>query len=324
MVIPAVSGIFAPSTAEDYAGPGEGEVTVLIESGATGSSIGDTLAEAGVVASSAAFYEAVVATVPEPVFQPGTYLLAEKMSARAALERLQDPTSRIEDTVTIPEGTTVSGVLPLLADATDVPLADLEAAAADHTSFGLPAEAPRLEGYLFPATYTFQPDTSARDMLQRLVDRQFQALDEAGVPEADRHRVLTLASIVQKEARYDDDFYKAARVFVNRLDQGMALQSDATVSYGVSSTGRVSTTDAERADPNPYNTYVYPGLPVGPISNPGDLAIKAAMNPAEGPWLYFVTVNTLTGETKFSETFAQHEAAVAEWMQFMRDNPGNG
>jgi UPF0755 protein len=322
-VVPAVQGIFAPKEAEDYTGTGEGEVLVVVSSGDTGTSIAKMLESEGVVKSSEAFYAAVVARSPEPVFHPGTYSVAKKMSAAAALDRLLDAKSRVQDTVVIPEGTTVSGIVTLIAESTEIPLADLEAAAADFRSYGLPADAPSLEGYLFPATYQFEPGTTAHDALQLLVTRQFQALDEAGVPEADRNRVLTLASVIQKEARYEEDFYKVSRVFTNRLEQGMPLQSDATVAYGASSTGRVSTTDAERADPNPYNTYVHQGLPVGPISNPGDVAIKAAMAPADGPWLFFVTVNTLTGETKFSETFAEHEAAVEEWKQFMRDNPGN-
>jgi UPF0755 protein len=298
-------------------------VLVVVSSGDTGTSIAEMLEAEGVVKSSAAFYEAVVAQSPEPVFQPGTYSVAKKMSAAAALERMLDPASRVQDTVVIPEGTTVAGILALIAESTEIPPADLEAAAADFRSYGLPAEAPSLEGYLFPATYQFEPGTTARDAIQLLVNRQFQALDGAGVAAADRHRVLTLASVIQREARYEEDFYKVSRVFLNRLEIGMPLQSDATVAYGVGLTGRTSTTDAERADPNPYNTYVHPGLPVGPIASPGDLAIKAALAPADGPWLYFVTVNTLTGETKFSETLGQHEAAVEEWKRFMRDNPGN-
>jgi UPF0755 protein len=322
-VVPAVQGIFAPEKVEDYTGSGEGEVLVVVSSGDTGTSIAKMLESEGVVKSSEAFYAAVVGKTPEPVFHPGTYSVAKKMSAAAALDRLLDAKSRVQDTVVIPEGTTVSGILTLIAESTEIPAADLQAAAADFRSYGLPADAPSLEGYLFPATYQFEPGTTAHDAIQQLVSRQFQALDEAGVPETDRNRVLTLASVIQKEARYAEDFYKVSRVFTNRLEQGMPLQSDATVAYGANSTGRVSTTDAERADPNPYNTYVHQGLPIGPISNPGDLAIKAAMAPADGPWLFFVTVNTLTGETKFSETFAEHEAAVEEWKQFMRENPGN-
>jgi UPF0755 protein len=116
-----------------------------------------------------------------------------------------------------------------------------------------------------------------------------------------------------------------SRVFLNRLAIGMLLQSDATVAYGTGHTNTVTTTNAERADAsNPYNTYVHPGLPPGPISNPGDLAINAALHPADGPWLYFVTWNLKTGETIFSTTIAEHNAAVAKWQQWMKDNPGYG
>jgi UPF0755 protein len=246
------------------------------------------------------------------------------MSAASALAMLQDPGSQVQVKVTIPEGRTAAQAFELIAEGTGTPVADLEAAAADRGALGIPAEAPSIEGYLFPATYDFPPGTSATDMVRTLVERTFQALDQAGVAPADRHRVLTMAALIQKEARFEQDFYKVSRVFQNRIDQGMPLQSDATVAYGANSVGRVATTDAERADDNPYNTYRYPGLPVGPISNPGDVAIKAAIAPADGPWLYFVTVNTVTGETVFSESYDDHLRAVAQWQQFMKDNPGNG
>jgi UPF0755 protein len=100
----------------------------------------------------------------------------------------------------------------------------------------------------------------------------------------------------------------------------MHLQSDATVSYGVNGT-TVSTTDAERANDNPYNTYLYPGLPVGPISAPGSVAIDAALHPVSGKWLYFCTINLETGETVFSDTWSQHERAVAQWQAWMKDHP---
>jgi UPF0755 protein len=101
----------------------------------------------------------------------------------------------------------------------------------------------------------------------------------------------------------------------------MPLQSDATVSYGVRGS-TVATSDADRADPNLYNTYKYPGLPVGPIAAPGSLAIDAAVNPVAGKWLYFVTVNLKTGETVFTETYAEHLVAVKQWLAWMRENPG--
>ena len=151
-------------------------------------------------------------------------------------------------------------------------------------------------------------------MLQTLVDRQFEALDTAGVPADQRWKTIVLASIVQREAGSNlEDFPKVARVFQNRLDQGMNLESDATVAYGTGNTHTVWTTDAERADAsNLYNTYANPGLPVGPIGNPGDVAINAAIHPADGTWLFFVPVNLATGETVFSTTAEEHEAAVAQ------------
>lgn len=321
---PVVSALLTPAQPTDYDGDGTGEVQVVVKTGDTGSTIGDTLAAQDVVKTSKAFYQAVVASGGEVVFQPGTYTLRKQMSAASALALLQDPASQIQAKVTIPEGQTAAQAFELVAEGTGTPVADLEAAAADRAALGIPAEAPNIEGYLFPATYDFPPGTSATDMVKAMVSRTFEALDQAGVAAADRHRVLTLAALVQKEARFEGDFYKVSRVFQNRIAIGMPLQSDATVAYGAKSVGRVTTTDAERADDNPWNTYVHPGLPVGPISNPGDLAIKAAIAPADGPWLYFVTVNTITGDTVFSEKYEDHLKAVAEWQQFMKDNPGNG
>ncbi|XYX73838.1 endolytic transglycosylase MltG [Clavibacter nebraskensis] len=321
---PVVSALLTPAEPTDYDGDGAGEVQVVVKTGDTGSSIGDTLAAQDVVKTSKAFYQAVVRSGSEVVFQPGTYTLRKQMSAAAALQMLQDPASQVQAKVTIPEGQTVAQAFELVAEGTGTPVEELQAAAADRAALGIPAEAPNIEGYLFPATYDFPPGTSATDMVKAMVDRTFQALDQAGVPAADRHRVLTMAALIQKEARFEGDFYKVSRVFQNRIDAGMPLQSDATVAYGAQSVGRVTTTDAERADDNPWNTYVHPGLPVGPISNPGDLAIKAAIAPADGPWLYFVTVNTITGDTVFSQTYEEHLKAVAQWQQFMKDNPGNG
>ncbi|OOB92005.1 hypothetical protein B0T42_02930 [Rathayibacter sp. VKM Ac-2630] len=260
---------------------------------------------------------------PEPVFQPGAYSLKAEMSAKSALAALLDSDStRLANTFVIPEGTALAGALPLIADGTGVPLEELQAAAADFGSYGLPAEATSLEGFLFPATYDVDPSTPAHDILQTLVTRMFQALDEAQVAPEDRYRVVVFASLVQREARIAEDFPKVARVFQNRLDQGWRLQSDATVAYGTGATDRVSTTDAERGDVNNvYNTYQRDGLPPAPISNPGDVAIEAVLRPAEGTWMYFVTVNLETGETVYSTTDAEHNAAVDQWQSWMRANP---
>jgi UPF0755 protein len=135
---------------------------------------------------------------------------------------------------------------------------------------------------------------------------------------------LTIASIIEREARIDEDFYKVSRVIYNRLEPGSGvpkLEMDSTVTYWESTFDTVWTTDAARANAdNPYNTYYYAGLPPGPIALAGELAIEAAVNPAEGPWKFFVTWNMATGETFFSETLAQHERYIVLGKE-CRDNP---
>ncbi len=305
--------------AADFSGSGTGEVVFMIHDGENGADIAENLVDEGVTASYDAFYDLLLEQTPEPEFHPGAYQLAEQMSAQAALDALQDPANKLENTFVIPEGTALQDALVAISEGSDVPLENLQAAAAEPpASYGLPAEATTLEGFLFPATYTLEPGLDAHAVLQTLVNRQFEALDAAGVPADQRWRTVVLASIVQREAGSNlDDFPKVARVFQNRLDQGINLESDATVAYGTGNTHTVWTTDAERADAsNLYNTYANPGLPVGPIGNPGDVAINAAIHPADGTWLFFVPVNLATGETVFSTTVDEHDAAVSrlqEW-----------
>ncbi|MDQ1597997.1 MAG: hypothetical protein QOI70_1421 [Microbacteriaceae bacterium] len=320
--IKQVLGIAAPI---DYTGSGTGKVVVTITNGQTGADVAKTLAADGVTKTSAAFYKLLLTKNPPVTFHPGSYQLAKHMSAKDALAKLLDPKSKVSTRVTIPEGTTVKGIIQILAkvsQSTGVSQAQLEAAAADYKSYGLPAEAPSLEGYLFPATYSLDPGLTAHQILQTFVTEMFKQLDAAGVAPADRHRVLTLAALTQKEGGSTADFLKVARVWDNRLAQGMHLQSDATVSYGAGSTS-INTTAAQRADAsNPYNTYANPGLPIGPISNPGAAAINATLHPADGSWLYFVVVNCSTGQTAFSDTFAQQQAATAQLAAWLKANPG--
>ncbi|MDM4763251.1 endolytic transglycosylase MltG [Galbitalea sp. SE-J8] len=319
---PQIRALLGWQLPEDYEGSGTAKtVDVVIASGDTGVAISHTLAKAGVTMTPKAFYDLLVATEPAPTFQPGTYRLHARMSAAAALAALQDPASRVVTKVLITEGQTLPQLLQTLADKTGTPLADLQAASQDLAALGIPAGEPSAEGWLFPATYEFDPGTSAADMLGQMAQVMRRTLDKAGVAEADRHDVLTLASIIQKEGGSTADFYKVARVFQNRLDIGMRLQSDATVAYGAGSS-RIATTAAQRADTaNPYNTYARDGLPVGPISAPGADAIDAALHPAAGDWLYFVLVDGETGETVFSKTAAEHETAVKQWQAWIRDHP---
>lgn len=309
----------------DYTGVGTGKVVVTIENGQIGGDVAKTLAAKGVTKTSTAFYKLLLVQDPQVTFHPGSYQLKNHMSAKAALAALVDPANKVSTRVSFPEGITVKGIIAKLAnvsESTGVSKAQLDAAAADYTSFGLPAGSPSLEGYLFPATYSIEPGQTAHQILQTFVTEMFTHLDAAGVAPADRHHILTLAALTQKEGGPVTDFPKVARVWENRIAQGMNLQSDATVAYGAGSTS-INTTAAQRADKsNPYNTYANPGLPVGPISNPGDKAIDATLHPTEGSWLYFVVVNCSTGETAFSDTFAQHQAANAQLGAWLKANPG--
>jgi UPF0755 protein len=303
----------------DYVGDGTGSVTMVIKSGETGVDVAADLESLGVVKNADIVYRLIAAE--NTVFFPGTYTLHKKMSSSAALALLTDTKSHVVNKVTIKEGLRIATVLQQLSDATGIPVQSFVQAAQDHAAVGVPAGLYNIDGYLFPATYDFDPSMTATQILKTMVDRTYQELDSFGVPKADRHRVLTFASIVQKEARQTQDFYKVSRVFANRLKIGMKLQSDATVSYGSGGT-TVTTTDAERAANSGYNTYVRDGLPIGPIGGAGHLAIDATLHPADGTWLYFCAINLATGETVFSTTQAQHSAAVLKFQAWIRANPG--
>jgi UPF0755 protein len=304
----------------DYVGDGNGtEVDVTISSGQIGSDIATTLYEAGVTMTYEAFYELLLGMDEQPNFIPGTYALEEEMSAQAALDALLDETNRKVNSAVIREGLTLSSYAELLAAGTGIPQEDFEAAIADYTSYGLPEDAVSLEGYLFPATYEFDPGVTARDIIQLLVNRTFQSLDEAGVAPEDRNRVLTIASIIQREARIEGDFYKVSRVIQNRLAIPMQLEMDSTAQYGEDSQDSAFSTAEQLEAVNGYNTYTKEGLPIGPIAGVGDLAINAALNPVDGPWIFFVTVNLDTGETVFSETVDEHDRAVDQLKAWCRE-----
>ncbi len=315
---------------KDYeAGQANGEALVTIASGDTGGPISQTLYNAGVTKTPEAFYDYLIDTGQNPPFVPGLFKLQKQMTSAAALEALLDPANKLENTAQLREGLTVEQSLPLLVDGTGLPLEDFQAAVATPSDYGVAADS--LEGWLFPATYTFDPGVTAKDVITTLVNRAVQSLDAAGVPVEDRQRVLTVASIIQREARFEADFYKVSRVIENRLNPDNQetfglLQMDSTAQYGYGELhdGTVSSSGEALADDNPWNTYVHPGLPVGPISNPGDTAIDAAMHPADGEWLYFVTVNLNTGETVFTTNVDDHNRAVAQWQAWCTDNPDAG
>ena len=313
-------------TSNDFEGSGHGETIVVITAGEIGEDIAISLADAGVVKTSEAFYELLLEQDPAVEFMPGSYELKLEMSAQSALDALQDPENRIELTAMIPEGKTVAQTLEIVSAGGDIPLDELQKEAEDPAAFGLPDDVESLEGWLFPATYEFETDTTATEAIQRLVDEQKRVLEEFGVQEDDRERVLNIAAMVQREGGRVEDFPRVSRVIANRLDEGMMLQMDSTAQYGYQQheDGSVWSTDEALQDDNPWNTYVHTGLPAGPIANPGRDAIDAALNPEEGDWLYFVAVNLETGESVFSSTNAEHERATEQLRSWCQANPGKG
>ncbi len=305
---------------DDYPGPGSGSTEVVVETGDSGRDIASTLAAADVVKTERAF-SAVAGSDPRAAtIKPGTYALPTKMSAKGALGALLDPASLQQYSFTIPEGLTALKALERVADVTGTSVEELRAATAS-PAVPLPPEAEGdLEGWLFPVTYDFPLDATPVDIVSAMVERTAAALDVAGVPVEQREEVLTKASLIQAEAGPSDDMAKVSRVIDNRLSTGMQLQFDTTVNYATGKTG-LTTTDEDRASDSPYNTYLVDGLPPGPISNPGEEAITAALNPVDGPWLFFVVVNPDTGETRFATTKEEHDENVKVFQAWARANP---
>ncbi|CAN5200781.1 hypothetical protein BH11ACT5_BH11ACT5_07640 [soil metagenome] len=318
----ALLGIPLPT---DYDGTGNGEeVVVPIHSGDIGSDVAVTLHESGVTMTYDAVYDYLVEN-PDISFTPGNWKLQKEMSAKSAVAALQDSENKVTDKLLLREGISLATSLELISETLGVPLEDVQAAAADPSVYGLPAEATTLEGFLFPATYELDGTETPQQVLQKLVDTMFEHLDAAGVPVENRFNIVIMASIIQREGGQNtDDYYKISRVFQNRIDQGINLESDATVAYGTGRFDSVWTEPEERADAsNLYNTYANPGLPIGPIGLPGDDAIDAALKPADGPWLFFVPINLATGETVFSETVEEHDAAVAQLHAWCEESDEN-
>jgi len=315
------------SHAEDYAGPGHGKVLFEVRDGESTTQIGRNLKADGVVASVDAFLEAADDATG---IQVGFYPLKKKMEASDAFKILNDPDNIIKDTVTVPEGLRVADIVAILARQTKYSVDDFETALQDSAALGLPAYANgEPEGYLFPSPYPFGPKESPADMLRDMVDRWKQAASEHRLVTGARSvgktpaEVMTIASLIQAEGR-GDDMPKVSRVIYNRLDgpgsqQGTngLLQIDATVNYALNRKGVVAvTTEETQHTDSPYNTYLHPGLPPGPIDSPGDAAIQAALQPVKGPWYYYVTVNLATGETKFGVTYQDFLDLKAQFREY--------
>ncbi|MFT4299138.1 MAG: endolytic transglycosylase MltG [Aeromicrobium sp.] len=311
----------------DYSGNGSGEVVIQVESGSNWQKLSHVLEDEGVVKSSEAFYEEALNDPEKHMLKAGSYLMRQKMSAAAAYRALTTEIVPADNTVTVAEGARVGQVVEAITAATEIPEADLLAALDDPATIGLPEVANgNAEGYLFPATYVVEPEETAVSLLSKMVSKTAEVTasldieDRAAALGYTTEEILTVASILEYEAKLDEDYAKVARVLYNRLDIDMPLQLDSTVSYVSEREGDVWTTSEERANPSEYNTYQHTGLPPGPIGSPGEKTIEAALNPADGDWLYFVAVNMETGETKYATTYAEHERNAEEAREYCRNS----
>ncbi|MCA0306897.1 MAG: endolytic transglycosylase MltG [Actinobacteria bacterium] len=318
-------------TAEDYIGEGVAPVEVTIPAGSTTTQIASILVQADVVKTAKAFTREAAANPDSAKIQAGRYNLRTQLPAKVALAMLLDPKNQVHNRMTLREGLRLEQAVTTMSKASGLPAKDFTKALKDWKKLGLPNWAERgAEGFLFPDTYELADKPTTKTILKSITDRFNQianGLDfETGAETLgySPYEVLVMASIIEKEAGpREEDRAKIARVFYNRLEQGMQLQSDATVAYANNVTGRVSTTAAERKLKSPYNTYYVKGLPIGPIASPSKASMDAALHPADGDWLYFAVVNLDTGETEFNADKAGHDASVAKWRAWCAASDAN-
>ncbi|HKB26007.1 MAG TPA: endolytic transglycosylase MltG [Methylomirabilota bacterium] len=278
-------------------------------------SIATTLWRGDVIRSPSGFVLLSLARGSSRRLQAGEYEIERGATTLDVLRLLENGRIKLHP-VLHPEGASVAELARALDAAQLARAADVVRLARDPAFLRtLGVDAPSLEGYLFPDTYQFVRGMTAEEMLTRMVQRMRGKLDPDLVARARArglgvHQLLTLASIIEREAVVRDEMRLISAVFWNRLKLDMPLQADPTVQYAVGKERR-ALTRADLATDSPYNTYRRTGLPPGPIASPGLPAIRAALDPAPVKYLYFVAMNDR--RHYFSTTVAQHNAAVARY-----------
>ncbi|WP_278312998.1 endolytic transglycosylase MltG [Lolliginicoccus levis] len=334
-----------PEPTPDYTGSGTNEVVVRVHEGDSGTNIAQSLLDRDVIKSVAAFMGAAHGSDELNAIQPGYYKVRAQIPASAAVDMLTDPERRVGSFV-IPEGRQLDdivstsgavtpGIYSLAAEASCVELDgerscheadDFRQAVADGSleDLGVPewaregvaaAEDPerRIEGLIAAGQWDIDPSGTPMEIINEMLDRSSRMYDATGIEQTSEsigvtpYEALVIASLLERESQ-PEDFAKVARVILNRLDIGMMLQFDSTVNYALDSV-EIGTTDADRARVTPWNTYAKLGLPQTPISSPSVEALQATENPAEGDWIYFVTID-LEGTTVFTNTYEEHQRQV--------------
>ena len=326
----------------DYAGSGKKDLVIQVRAGDSTTAIGETLHNHDVVRTVKAFVEAAEGNEAISAIQPGYYRMRTEIPASSAVKRLADPESRVgklvipegqqlDDTTDVKTNAVTPGIFTMISRASCVDLdgdqrcvsADDLRTAAEKTppaSLSVPAWAVepvtrmgayhrRIEGLIAPGTFNVNPSGSPQAILETLISAsavqyvKSGLLDTATAMNMSPYDVLVVASLVQREAK-PQDFAKVARVIYNRLAEHRTLEFDSTVNYPLDRR-EVATTDGDRAQQTPWNTYVSEGLPATPICSPGTDALKAAEHPEPGDWLYFVTIDA-QGTTLFTRDYQQH------------------
>ncbi len=314
-------------TVEDYEGQGVDPVEVAIAKGTTLSQIADILVQHDVIKTAKAFDREAAANADSKNIQAGRYKLKTQLPAKLALSMLLDKGNMIRDWMTITEGQRQDVVVSQMSKASGVPAEKLNATLKNWKKMGLPKWAKKgAEGFLFPDTYEL-PSSPSADAVVKLTTKQFakvaKTIDLEGKAKKlgiTPYQAMVVASIIEKEVFRDEDRPKVARVIYNRLKKGEKLGMDSTAIYASWKAG------LEKTDLNldsPYNTRVNKGLPPTPINSPGKAALEAAVNPAKGKWLYFVTTNLQTGETEFYAEYGDFLKGKAKFQAWCAESEEN-
>jgi uncharacterized YceG family protein len=328
---------FLVSLFQPFAGEGTGRVIVQIPKGSSSSKIGSILAREDVISSGFFFNLRALLEGKRSSLHSGRFQLKHDMSYSAAIDALSKPPPKvIAVKVVIPEGYTRRQIADLVGeDALSGSYLDATAHSRllNPRHYGAPAGTSNLEGFLFPATY----ELTAGAPVKRLVDEQLQAFRARFTAEDSRrarelhvtpYQLLTVASMIEREAQTEHDRPRIAAVIYNRLKEGIPLGIDATIYYAVELQKGIATytgelTESQLKIDSPYNSRTHKGLPPTPISNPGEASIEAAAHPSHVPYLYYVAGADGCGEQVFSKTYAEFEKNVAAYDAAVKKNGGH-
>ncbi len=302
--------------------PDAEEQIVTIAAGSSLRQIADGLADHGLIRHRTMFVAYVKWWQPGPHLQAGEYALRASMSPTQIADILRQGKVR-HYSLTIPEGLTVREVAAIVAEQQFGDAETIQALMSDQAFIAsLNLETPSLEGYLFPDTYHLPRSISEKSLLTLMVDTLRKNYTNEIAARAEQlgftqHQVLTLASLIEKEAQVDDERPLISAVYHNRLRKNMRLQCDPTVIYALGERFDGNIRKRDLKVDSPYNTYRYAGLPPGPIANAGRRSLEAAVNPAPVDYLYFVATGS-KGQHKFSHTLPEHNRAVQQYLRKMK------